>query len=74
LLQAAGSPLWHNPPATLQLAVVIDPLPDKYTLAFTGGGVGAMGSCVKPADAPASNKISVTIAANQNVREVKGEV
>lgn len=70
LLQAGAG--WHSPPAPLQLAVLIDAVPEEYV--FTGGGVGVTGSCVKPTGALASKRISVTLAANQNVPEVNREV
>ena len=63
LLQA-GAP-WHSPPAPLQFAVLIDAVPDAYVL--TGGGVGVVGSCVKPTGALASKRVSVTMVVNKKV-------
>jgi hypothetical protein len=71
LLQAAGSPLWHSPPGPLQLAVVIDTLPEEYVLSPIGGGVGVTGSaCVRPSGALANKSVSVTMVVNKNVTEV----
>ena len=67
LLQAGAA--WHNPPASLQLSVVIEAFPDQYTLSLIcGGGVGAgVGLSVKLNGALASKSARVTTVVDTNV-------
>ena len=62
LLQVAGSPLWHNPPATLQLAVVIVAWPEDAC------------TCPTPRCALPSRSARVTMGVNQNLAGMKGNV
>ena len=63
---------WQSPPAPLQLAVVIEAVPEAYTLIGSGGGVtGAGVTCVKPIGALASKSVSVTMGVNKNVIGVR---
>jgi hypothetical protein len=59
---------WHSPPELLQLAVVIDAVPEAYVLIGSGGGVAGAGViCVKLTGALASKSARATTVIDKNV-------
>lgn len=74
LLQAGAA--WHSPPASLQLSVVIEAVPDQYTLSLIcGGGVGlGLGLPVKLNGTLASKSVRLTTLVNNNAGRVRRSV